>query len=222
MLKSIIEAALLVIAGLAAISCVAIIKATNETVDEIFEILHLISKKIRKVFHRETKTMKDLKHSIRAEINKLAKIEGRQFALFIASSAINSRFAREIVGRPVRYMTNIDHIYNLGSYNFIDDIVTINSHYVYKAFYQKASISDLDILLDDIAHELRHAWQYDTGNYQKEPYISGDFDYEAYRAQPCEVDARRYAWFKVFFMSNKTKESILREVLDYISYYNNL
>lgn len=47
-------------------------------------------------------------------------------------------------------------------------------------------------MLSSMAHELRHAYQQENNMYNDDEYINSSEDYDAYRAQECEVDAREY------------------------------
>ena len=46
---------------------------------------------------------------------------------------------------------------------------------------------------DTILHEYRHAYQVKTGMFDTCQYIKANKDYDAYRNQACEVDAREWA-----------------------------
>ena len=91
-----------------------------------------------------------------------------------------------------------------GYYSPDNKNVTLNA----RALTDRYSSWDSYDLLETVAHELRHAYQHeavehptrfmvstetlDTWSYNFDHYINGDTDFDAYRAQPIEVDARDF------------------------------
>ena len=59
--------------------------------------------------------------------------------------------------------------------------------------YKKEQYFNIGIeLLSCVVHELRHAWQDEQGLLQGLKYVSAEEDFERYRMQDVEIDAREY------------------------------
>lgn len=208
---------LLVLAGIMSALAVFVVAMSDETAKELDEISRLIYKKISARLQKENIGIMTLKQLIRAEIIKFGN---KEEAMQEIATSIVTTLAKDIIGRNIATIAYGKDECSLGSYNYVDDYVYVNSFYIDKAMRQKRSISDLNILLDTICHELRHAWQNDNSIYDNNEYINSFIDYAAYRKQPCEKDARRYAHMKVYTMSNKKREKILKEAYMHLCRYN--
>ena len=102
----------------------------------------------------------------------------------------------------IRYYNSSDKNSGCGYYSDRSNTININEHYMNGNIKDPASE-----MLDTIAHELRHAYQYQNLgvdevsrsyiNYVEYKPRLGNWD--AYYYQPCEVDARNYAelWVEV-------------------------
>ena len=216
MLK-IIGMMLLVLAGLMTSLAIFAVAMSDETAEELDEISKLMCKKVSARLQKENIGIMTLKQLIRAEI---IKFDSKEEAMQEVAISIVTTLAKDVIGRKISTIAYGKDECSLGSYNYVDDYVYINSFYIDKAIRQKRSVSDLNILLDTICHELRHAWQNDNSIYNNEKYISSSINYAAYRKQPCEKDARRYAHMKVYTMSNKKREKILKEAYMHLCRYN--
>lgn len=216
MLK-IIGMMLLVLAGLMTSLAIFAVAMSDETAEELDEISKLMCKKVSARLQKENIGIMTLKQSIRAEI---IKFDSKEEAMQEVAISIVTTLAKDVIGRKISTIAYGKDECSLGSYNYVDDYVYINSFYIDRAIRQKRSVSDLNILLDTICHELRHAWQNDNSIYNNEKYISSSINYAAYRKQPCEKDARRYAHMKVYTMSNKKREKILKEAYMHLCRYN--
>lgn len=208
---------LLVLAGIMSALAVFVVAMSDETAEELDEISRLICKKVSAKLQKESIGVMTMKQLIRAEMRK---INDNEEAMQEVAISIVTTLAKDIIGRDMATIAYGKDECSLGSYNYVDDYVYINSFYVDRAIRQKRSISDLNTLLDTICHELRHAWQNDNNVYDNNEYISSFVDYAAYRKQPCEKDARRYAHMKVYTMNNKEREKILKEVYMHLCRYN--
>lgn len=208
---------LLVLAGIMSALTVFVVAMSDETAEELDEISRLICKKVSAKLQKESIGVMTMKQLIRAEMRK---INDNEEAMQEVAISIVTTLAKDIIGRDMATIAYGKDECSLGSYNYVDDYVYINSFYVDRAIRQKRSISDLNTLLDTICHELRHAWQNDNNVYDNNEYISSFVDYAAYRKQPCEKDARRYAHMKVYTMNNKEREKILKEVYMHLCRYN--
>lgn len=216
MLK-IIGMMLLVLAGLMTGLAIFAVAMSDETAEELDEISKLMCKKVSARLQKENIGIMTLKQLIRAEI---IKFDSKEEAMQEVAISIVTTLAKDVIGRKISTIAYGKDECSLGSYNYVDDYVYINSFYIDRAIRQKRSVSDLNILLDTICHELRHAWQNDNSIYNNEKYISSSINYAAYRKQPCEKDARRYAHMKVYTMSNKKREKILKEAYVHLCRYN--
>ena len=216
MLK-IIGMMLLVLAGLMTSLAIFAVAMSDETAEELDEISKLMCKKVSARLQKENIGIMTLKQLIRAEI---IKFDSKEEAMQEVAISIVTTLAKDVIGRKISTIAYGKDECSLGSYNYVDDYVYINSFYIDRAIRQKRSVSDLNILLDTICHELRHAWQNDNSIYNNEKYISSSINYAAYRKQPCEKDARRYAHMKVYTMSNEKREKILKEAYMHLCRYN--
>lgn len=216
MLK-IIGMMLLVLAGLMTGLAIFAVAMSDETAEELDEIIKLICKKVSARLQKENIGIMTLKQLIRAEI---IKFDSKEEAMQEVAISIVTTLAKDIIGRNIATIAYGKDECSLGSYNYVDDYVYVNSFYIDRAIRQKRSVSDLNILLDTICHELRHAWQNDNSIYNNEKYISSSINYAAYRKQPCEKDARRYAHMRVYSMTNKERERILKEAYVHLCRYN--
>lgn len=208
---------LLVLAGIMSALAVFVVAMSDETAEELDEISRLIYKKISARLQKESIGVMTMKQLIRAEMRK---INDNEEAMQEVAISIVTTLAKDIIGRDMATIAYGKDECSLGSYNYVDDYVYVNSFYIDRAIRQKRSVSDLNILLDTICHELRHAWQNDNSIYNNDEYISSFIDYAAYRKQPCEKDARRYAHVKVYTMANKERERILKEAYMHLCRYN--
>lgn len=208
---------LLVLAGIMSALAVFAVAMSDETAEELDEISRLIYKKISAKLQKESIGVMTMKQLIRAEMRK---INDNEEAMQEVAISIVTTLAKDIIGRDMATIAYGKDECSLGSYNYVDDYVYVNSFYIDRAMKQKRSVSDLNTLLDTICHELRHAWQNDNNVYDNNEYINSFVDYAAYRKQPCEKDARRYAHMKVYTMNNKEREKILKEVYMHLCRYN--
>ena len=216
MLK-IIGMMLLVLAGLMTGLAIFAVAMSDETAEELDEISKLMCKKVSARLQKENIGIMTLKQLIRAEI---IKFDSKEEAMQEVAISIVTTLAKDVIGRKISTIAYGKDECSLGSYNYVDDYVYINSFYIDRAIRQKRSVSDLNILLETICHDLRHAWQNVNSMYNNEKYISSSINYAAYRKQPCEKDARRYAHMKVYTMSNKKREKILKEAYMHLCRYN--
>lgn len=208
---------LLVLAGIMSALTVLVIAMSDETAEELDEISKLICKKVFARLQKESIGVMTMKQLIRAE---MIKFDSKEEAMQEVAISIVATLAKDIIGRNIAAIAYGKDECSLGSYNYVDDYVYINSFYIDRAIRQKRSVSDLNTLLDTICHELRHAWQNDNNVYDNNKYINSFVDYAAYRKQPCEKDARRYAHMRVYMMSNKERERILKEAYIHLCRYN--
>ena len=212
-----IEIVLLVLAGIMTGLAIFAIAMSDETAKELDEISRLIYKKVSARLQKENIGVMTIKQLIRAEMRK---IDDKEIAMEEVAKSIVTTLAKDIIGRNMSTIVYEKDECSLGSYNYVDDYVYVNSFYIDRAIRQKRSISDLNTLLDTICHELRHAWQNDNNVYDNNEYINSFVDYAAYRKQPCEKDARYFAHIKVYTMSNKERERILKEAYMHLCRYN--
>jgi hypothetical protein len=216
MLK-IIGIMLLVLAGIMSALAVFVVAMSDETAKELDEISRLICKKVSARLQKESIGVMTMKQLIRVEMRKF---DSKEEAMQEVAISIVTTLAKGIIGRNIPTIAYGKDECSLGSYNYVEDYIYVNSFYIDRAIRQKRSVSDLNILLDTICHELRHAWQNDNSIYNNDEYISSFIDYAAYRKQPCEKDARRYAHVKVYTMANKEREKILKEAYMHLCRYN--
>lgn len=216
MLK-IIGIMLLVLAGIMSALAVFVVAMSDETAKELDEISRLICKKVSARLQKESIGVMTMKQLIRIEMRKF---DSKEEAMQEVAISIVTTLAKGIIGRNIPTIAYGKDECSLGSYNYVEDYIYVNSFYIDRAIRQKRSVSDLNILLDTICHELRHAWQNDNSIYNNDEYISSFIDYAAYRKQPCEKDARRYAHVKVYTMANKEREKILKEAYMHLCRYN--
>lgn len=216
MLK-IIGIMLLVLAGIMSALTVFVVAMSDETAKELDEISRLICKKVSARLQKESIGVMTMKQLIRVEMRKF---DSKEEAMQEIAISIVTTLAKGIIGRNIPTIAYGKDECSLGSYNYVEDYIYVNSFYIDRAIRQKRSVSDLNILLDTICHELRHAWQNDNSIYNNDEYISSFIDYAAYRKQPCEKDARRYAHVKVYTMANKEREKILKEAYMHLCRYN--
>ena len=212
-----LEMMLLILAGIMSALAVFVVAMSDETAKELDEISRLICKKVSARLQKESIGVTTLKQLIRAEMRK---INDNEEAMQEVAISIVTTLAKDIIGRDMATIAYGKDECSLGSYNYVDDYVYINSFYIDRAIRQKRSVSDLNTLLDTICHELRHAWQNDNNVYDNNEYINSFVDYAAYRKQPCEKDARRYAHMRVYSMTNKERERILKEAYMHLCRYN--
>lgn len=93
---------------------------------------------------------------------------------------------------------------NGGVYDDVSKSISLNYDIVRPADYLLAGLDTNDEckkeqyfnigieLLSCVVHELRHAWQDEQGLLQGLKYVSAEEDYEKYRTQKIEIDAREY------------------------------
>lgn len=208
---------LLVLAGIMSALAVFAVAMSDETAKELDEISRLIYKKISAKLQKESIGVMTMKQLIRFE---MIKFDSKEEAMQEVAISIVTTLAKDVIGRKISTIAYGKDECSLGSYNYVDDYVYINSFYIDRAIRQKRSVSDLNTLLDTICHELRHAWQNDNNVYDNNEYINSFVDYAAYRKQPCEKDARYFAHKKVYTMSNKEREKILKEAYMHLCRYN--
>lgn len=216
MLK-IIGMMLLVLAGLMTGLAIFAVAMSDETAEELDEISKLMCKKVSARLQKESIGVMTMKQLIRVEMRKF---DSKEEAMQEVAISIVTTLAKDIIGRNIPTIAYGKDQCSLGSYNYVDDYVYVNSFYIDRAIRQKRSVSDLNILLDTICHELRHAWQNDNSIYNNDEYINSLVDYAAYRKQPCEKDARYFAHIKVYTMANKEREKILKEAYMHLCRYN--
>lgn len=114
--------------------------------------------------------------------------------------------------------------YNLGDnggvYDDINKGISLNYDIVRPADYLLAGLDTNDEckkeqyfnvgieLLSCVVHELRHAWQDEQGLLQGLKYVSAEEDFEKYRQQDVEIDAREY---QSHFFTKDFYEYLLKE-----------
>ena len=93
---------------------------------------------------------------------------------------------------------------NGGVYDDVSKTISLNYEIVRPADYLLAGLDTNDEckkeqyfnigieLLSCVVHELRHAWQDEMGLLKGLKYVSAEEDYEKYRQQDVEIDAREY------------------------------
>ena len=172
-------------------------------------------------FYQETEEIRVLKDAIIEELGRCKNKRDVDWMGYIFASTLIEELSEEIIGREIETEAGpTEGIY--GYYSYKEDLIFINTYHVYDAILQKGSAYKYYNLLNTVCHELRHVWQHDNKWKTDVKYVSSKEDRKAYRRHPREKDARKYALLKVFFMSSKRKEQLLRKCYLAIAKWNNV
>ena len=154
-------------------------------------------------------------------INVLAEMLDRRYKQMksegVRFTAIYDKINTELIGLTHSYYYRELNLreshtwgfdYNLGDnggvYDDINKGILLNYELIRPADYLLAGLDEKDEckkeqyfnigieLLSCVVHELRHAWQDEMGLLKGLKYISAEEDYEKYRQQDVEIDAREY------------------------------
>ena len=136
MLK-IIGMMLLVLAGLMTGLAVFVVAMSDETAKELDEISRLICKKVSARLQKENIGIMTLKQLIRAEMRKF---DSKEEAMQEVAISIVTTLAKDIIGRNIPTIAYGKDECSLGSYNYVDDYVYVNSFYIDRAIRQKLSL----------------------------------------------------------------------------------
>lgn len=172
------------------------------------------------VLHYESEEIARTKKMIAKE---LSRIESNTTACYVSLIAVVDSIAINTTGHDIDLVVKNLPQEQWGYFQVERKYIALNKRHILSALKEKNSIYNFDILLDTIYHECRHAWQGDNGwKLGGKNYVSGFDDYEAYREQYCERDARAYARREVASLSLEDKEAIFRRILSTLLYFNNL
>ena len=178
-------------------------------------------KKVKKVVkfikNYESDEISRYKKLITKEIEKM---ENKEDGYYVAVLPFIEYSAKITLGHDIDLMIKVLPSGAEGEYLIGRNLITLNIDFVKKAFAEKNCISLLNNLLDTCLHECRHAWQFETGEFNFDRYISSCVDFDAYYNQSIEVDAREYALREMKIMDTEVKEALLRRSLSYLYYVN--
>ena len=178
-------------------------------------------KKVKKVVkfikNYESDEISRYKKLITKEIEKM---ENKEDGYYVAALPFIEYCSKLTLGHDIDLMLKVLPSGAEGEYLIGKNIVVLNTDYIKKAFAEKNCISLLNNLLDTCLHECRHAWQFETGEFNFDRYISSCVDFDAYYNQSIEVDAREYALREMKIMDTEVKEALLRRSLSYLYYVN--
>lgn len=174
------------------------------------KIAGLVWSKAKFVLNKETNEMFVLKKEISRAIEDVDYSKG----LEKVAEAIIDELSPLIIDRKISSVkAKFDKEKDLGFYRRSEDMIYINNLYIHFFLSEEGSIYEFNRVLDTCCHELRHAWQHDSG-WDFEDYIVPEKNYIKYKWQKCEVDARLFSHFVVYFvMNSKMKEKMLRRIL---------
>ena len=181
----------------------------------------IIRKVIKKVFHHESDEIRRTKKMIQKELDKIGDTST---ACYVSLISIVDSIAVSTIGEERAAKLDLT-VYNmpssrLGYYNYKKDLIGLNKRYVLRALKEQGSTYYFDLILETVFHECRHAWQYENG-WDITNHISGHDDYDKYRKQHHEEDARAYAHREMVSLSLEDKEAIFRKTLSTLLYFNN-
>ena len=176
------------------------------------------AKKVIKFFtNLESEEMSRYKGLI---VKEIAKMENKEDGYYVAALPFIEYSADLTLGHDIDLMLKVLPSGAEGEYLIGRNLITLNIDFVKKAFAEKNCISLLNNMIDTCLHECRHAWQFETGEFDFDAYITSSENFDAYYNQAIEVDARRFALREMKIMSTETKESLLRKSLSYLYYVN--
>ena len=176
------------------------------------------AKKVIKFFtNLESEEMSRYKGLITKEI---AKMENKEDGYYVAVLPFIEYSSKLTLGHDIDLMIKVLPSGAEGEYLIGRNLITLNIDFVKKAFAEKNCISLLNNLLDTCLHECRHAWQFETREFDFDAYITSSENFDAYYNQAIEVDARKFASRELKIMNTETKEALLRRSLSYLYYVN--
>lgn len=153
-------------------------------------------------------------------IKEISKMDNKEDGYYVAVLPFIEYSAKLTLGHDIDLMVKVLPSGAEGEYLIGKGIVTLNIDFIKKAFAEKNCISLLNNLLDTCLHECRHAYQFETGSFDFNKYISSCVDFDAYYNQAIEKDAREYALREMKIIDTEVKESLLRKSLSYLYYVN--
>ena len=178
-------------------------------------------KKVKKVVkfikNYENEEIGRYKKLISKEINKM---ENKEDGYYVAALPFIEHSAKMTLGHDIDLMVKVLPSGAEGEYLIGQNVIILNTSFIKKAFAEKNCISLLNNLLDTCLHECRHAWQFETGEFDFDAYITSSENFDAYYNQAIEVDARKFASRELKIMNTETKEALLRRSLSYLYYVN--
>ena len=176
------------------------------------------AKKVIKFFtNLESEEISRYKKLITKEI---AKMENKEDGYYVAVLPFIEYSADLTLGHDIDLMVKVLPSGAEGEYLIGKGIITLNINFIKKAFAEKNCISLLNNMIDTCLHECRHAWQFETGEFDFDAYITSSENFDAYYNQAIEVDARKFASRELKIMNTETKEALLRRSLSYLYYVN--
>ena len=175
-------------------------------------------KKVIKFFtNLESEEISRYKKLISKEINRM---ENKEDGYYVAVLPFIEHFSKMTLGHDIDLMVKVLPSGAEGEYLIGQNVIILNTSFIKKAFAEKNCISLLNNLLDTCLHECRHAWQFETGEFDFDAYITSSENFDAYYNQSIEVDARKFASRELKIMNTETKEALLRRSLSYLYYVN--
>lgn len=150
---------------------------------------------IREEKNENSEISKDLEDSLRnfeqEKWDSLSLEEKKDAIANLSDSTANDLGLNE---KPEIKFYNVEDASDFGGYSARENTIYINEY----------NMGDAVGTADTIAHESRHCWQHERAENPKTPqdyefkenfedYVSPSDDYQEYRNQPVEVDAREYA-----------------------------
>lgn len=165
----------------------------------------------------ESEEMARYKKMITKEINRM---EDKEDGYYVAVLPFIEYASDLTLGHDIDLMVKVLPSGAEGEYLIGKGTIVLNTDYIKKAFAEKNCISLLNNLIDTCLHECRHAYQFETGSFDFNKYISSCVDFDAYYNQAIEKDARAYASREIKVMSIEVKEKLLRKSLSYLYYVN--
>ena len=178
-------------------------------------------KKVKKVVkfikNYENEEIGRYKKLISKEINKM---ENKEDGYYVAALPFIEYASSLSLGHDIDLMVKVLPSGAEGEYLIGQNVIILNTSFIKKAFAEKNCISLLNNLLDTCLHECRHAWQFETGEFDFDAYITSSENFDAYYNQAIEVDAREYALREMKIMDTEVKEALLRRSLSYLYYVN--
>ena len=165
----------------------------------------------------ESEEMARYKKMITKEIEKM---ENKEDGYYVAVLPFIEYSSKLTLGHDIDLIVKVLPSGAEGEYLIGKGTIVLNASFVKKAFAEKNCISLLNNLLDTCLHECRHAWQFETGEFNFDRYITSSENFDAYYNQSIEVDARSYASREMKIVDVETKEALLRKSLSYLYYVN--
>lgn len=139
--------------------------------------------------------MKQLVNQLTQIIGLIGNIEGATDAVDDAVIKLTNRYAKEALGLRYYYPVFAQKmsVDSWGQYSSRYGEIYVNKSYTHVCKMMSNKRYDMIAeLIDTILHESRHAWQDEQG-IDKSNYVSADENYEEYKNQSTEVDAREWA-----------------------------